>query len=282
MQPELSSFVSVIIPTYNRSDFLAEAIQSVQNQSYKHFEIIVVDDGSTDTTPAVCERPGVTYIRLPHSGFPGQVRNEGVLKAKGEWLAFLDSDDIWLEHKLTRQIQFFKENPTSLLCHTREIWQRDGRIVSQASQKQARSGSVLKDALKKCIIGPSTVMLQRKLFIDAGMFNPALEIAEDYELWLRICARYPVGYIDDPLIIKRGGHQDQLSGKYGHIEIFRITALWENIKNNTFKAEDLPLVRQELVSKCLIYARGCQKRGKIEEADHFFTLARHQANYYGS
>ena len=100
-----------------------------------------------------------------------------------------------------------------------------------------------------------------------------LEIAEDYELWLRITAKYPVGYIDEPLVIKRGGHPDQLSGKYGQIEIFRIKALLLNLEAGTFRDEQLELAARELARKCRVYANGCEKRGKSEEARHYREVA---------
>ena len=152
MQDKAAVRVSVIIPTYNRACFLKEAIRSVKAQSYSNYELIVVDDGSTDDTPAVCREEKVTFIPIPHCGLPGQVRNMGALQATGEWLAFLDADDLWLGSKLARQLIYLRENPATLLCHTREIWQRGEKTVSQSGQRHQRCGYILKDALKKCII----------------------------------------------------------------------------------------------------------------------------------
>jgi len=108
--------------------------------------------------------------------------------------------------------------------------------------------------------------MRRELFEEFGGFREDLEIAEDYELWLRITAKYPVGYIDEPLVIKRGGHADQLSEKYGQIEVFRIKALLVNLETGIFAGEQRELAVRELVRKCRIYAQGCEKRGKVEEA----------------
>ncbi len=245
---------------------------SVQAQTYPQMELIVVDDGSTDGTQEFCaeqlrERPDTfRYLNIPHSGRPGKARNTGARQARGEYLAFLDSDDLWKPEKLARQIAFFEEHPELRICHTREIWQRGQKIVSQARQRHRRSGDIFPDALKKCIIGPSTAMMRRKLFEEFGGFREDLEIAEDYELWLRITVKYPVGYIDEPLVIKRGGHPDQLSEKYGQIEIFRIRALLLNLEAGTFIGKQRDLAARELVRKCRIYATGCEKRGKREEA----------------
>jgi glycosyltransferase involved in cell wall biosynthesis len=263
--------LTIIIPTYNRLPFLKSAINSVFCQTYRRFQLIIADDGSTDGTGDNVQSlnnsdENLRYLRLPHCGMPGKVRNAGARLATGDFLAFLDSDDLWKPEKLARQIAFFEEHPDMMICHTREIWQRGEKIVSQAGQKHRRSGYIFADALKKCIIGPSTVMMRRELFEEFGGFREDLEIAEDYELWLRITAKYPVGYIDEPLVIKRGGHADQLSEKYGQIEVFRIKALLVNLEAGIFAGEQRELAARELVRKCRIYAQGCEKRGKVEEA----------------
>jgi len=269
--------VSIIIPTYNRMFYLESAIDSVRGQNFTQFGIIVVDDGSNDGTAdhvrELREPKKLKYMKIPHSGFPGKVRNAGAREARGEYLAFLDSDDLWKPEKLARQVVFFKEHPDIRICHTREIWQRGETIVSQAGQRHKRSGDIFTDALKKCIIGPSTVMMRRELFEELGGFREDLEIAEDYELWLRITAKYPVGYIDEPLVIKRGGHSDQLSEKYGQIEIFRIKALLLNLEAGTFLGDRRDLAARELARKCRVYANGCEKRGKSEEAWRYREIA---------
>jgi glycosyltransferase involved in cell wall biosynthesis len=265
--------VSVIIPVYNRYKLAYEAVISVQNQTYDNTEIIIVDDGSNDNTEKLSQIKNIKYIKQKHTGFPGQVRNRGALDAKGDYLAFLDSDDLFLNEKLSRQVYFFNNHPDISICHTKEIWKRENRIISQARQKHKRQGNIFKDALVKCIIGPSTVMIKKKLFFSSGMFNPGLEIAEDYELWLRICNNNEIGYIEDPLIIKRAGNWNQLSWKYEQIEIFRINALLLNLENHTFKGKNLLLAKKELTRKCRIYANGCMKRGKIIEADKYKKIA---------
>ena len=269
--------LTIIIPTYNRRFFLERAINTVFSQTYTQFELIIADDGSSDGTAdylrTLHSAGKLQFLQLPHSGFPGKVRNAGARLATGEYLAFLDSDDLWKPEKLARQVAFFQEHPELKICHTREIWQRGETIVSQAGQKHRRCGFIFADALKKCIIGPSTIMMRRELFEEFGGFREDLEIAEDYELWLRITARYPVGYIDEPLTVKRAGHADQLSEKYGQIEIFRIKALLLNLEEGTIEGEQRDLAVRELVRKCRIYARGCEKRRKVEEARRYRQIA---------
>ena len=271
--------ISAIIPTYNRLPLLREAVFSVLDQTHPPLELIVADDGSDDGTREYCtntlaEYPdSFRYLQLSRCGMPGKVRNAGAELACGEYLAFLDSDDLWKPEKLARQVAYFQEHPEIRICHTREIWQRGEKTVSQAGQKHRRSGNIFPDALKKCILGPSTVLMRRELFEQLGGFREDLEIAEDYELWLRITAGYPIGYLDEPLVIKRGGHADQLSEKYGQIEIFRINALLLNLEEGTFRGEQRELAARELVRKCRIYARGCEKRGKGEEARRYREIA---------
>ena len=268
----MNPLVSIIIPAYNRKDFLKQAIESVESQTYTHYELIIVDDGSTDSTREYLHSIVHPHLFLHHSGKPGYVRNRGFLAAKGEYIAFLDSDDLWKPEKIEKQILFFMYNPGILICHTQEIWQRNGKIISQKKQKHKREGDIFFDSLKKCIIGPSTVMMKRNLFIDSGMFHPGLEIAEDYELWLRITAHHQVGYIDESLVIKRGGHADQLSEKYGHIEYFRIQALVYILEQNILSLYKQYSALTEIIRKCRIYTQGCLKRGKKAEANKYMNL----------
>ena len=270
--------VSVIIATYNRYPMLLEALSSVREQTYPRIQCVVVDDGSTDGTAQISSAQDIQYIGIKHTGFPGRVRNIGAQKATGTLLAFLDSDDLWMPDKSEKQVRFLKDHPDIHICHTREIWKRGARIISQTGQRHNRSGNIFEDCLKKCIVGPSTVVLTKELFMDIGAFHPDLEIAEDYELWLRISAKYAFGYIDEPLIIKRAGHADQLSAKHGQIEIFRIRALLEEITSNVFTDVQMALARKELARKCRIYARGCMKRGKRAEAVRYIALAELHGN----
>jgi glycosyltransferase involved in cell wall biosynthesis len=268
--------VSIIIPVYNRSSLVIEAVTSALDQTYRNREIVVVDDGSSDTTPSVLARvPGIELLRTEHTGRAGATRNEGIRYSRGDLIAFLDSDDLWMPHKLEKQVGFMMQNSDLEISHTRELWRRGDRTVSQKGQRHRRAGDIFADALRKCIIGPSTVMLRRGVLEQVGPFDPTLEIAEDYELWLRVCARYSVGYIDEPLTVKRAGHGDQLSEKYGQIEIFRIEALQKLLEGKVFTAQQHTLAARELARKCEIYAAGCAKRGREEESLRFARLARY-------
>jgi glycosyltransferase involved in cell wall biosynthesis len=272
--------VSVIIPTYNRDRLLLEAAGSVLAQTFQDFELIVVDDGSA--VPAHQSLAGyarrLSCLRLAHSGMPGLVRNRGARAARGRYLAFLDSDDLWLPEKLELQMALFKTSP-SPLCHTREKWLRGGKEISQAGQKHRREGDIFADALAKCVIGPSTLVVEKSFFENSGGFREDLQIAEDYELWLRMCFARPVAYLDKALTVKRAraqgqGEEANLSEKYGHIELFRIKALRDLVDAGYFSssAEKQRLARAELARKCGIYASGCRKRGKTAESGEYEKL----------
>jgi glycosyltransferase involved in cell wall biosynthesis len=204
---------------------------------------------------------------------PGAMRNRGAEAARGKYLAFLDSDDLWLPRKLELQTELMRKNTSCRISHTRELWVRNGKTVSQASQKHRRSGRLFKDSLVKCIIGPSTVMIERDLFQKNGGFREDLEIGEDYELWLRVTSKNDVAYLDRPLTVKRAGHADQLTSKYGYIEHFRIEALAALLAANYFHGENRKLAAAELSRKCTIYVAGAEKRGKFKEAEKYASLA---------
>jgi glycosyltransferase involved in cell wall biosynthesis len=300
--------VSVVIPTFNRARLTAEAVRSVLAQTFRDFELIVADDGSEDNIGDVLaalgfirpvgldaadglsggaqgtKTPRLLLLPLDRGGTPGRARNRGAAIARGRYLAFLDSDDLWRPRKLERQIRLFTgtevARPASgprrpRISHTRELWLRNGREVSQRGQCHRREGGIFEDSLVKCIIGPSTVIMERALFEECGGFREDLEIAEDYELWLRITCREHIAYLDEPLTIKRAGSGDQLSEKHGHIEIFRIRALRDLVNRGFFSSvPDMDAAaRRELARKCGIYAAGCRKRGKTAEAAEYEALA---------
>ena len=264
----------MVIPAFERAALLAEAVASVLAQTYRRVELIVVDDGSTDATERLFStRTDLTYLRLEHTGMPGLARNRGVEAAAGELVAFLDSDDLWLPLKLERQVAAMSTDGVAV-HHTREHWLRNGRTVSQRRQRHAREGDLFAVSLRKCVIGPSTVLLHRDALEAAGGFREDLQIAEDYELWLRLTDRLRVGYLEDPLTIKRAGHGDQLSERHGHIELFRLQALrtllasgWPDDAGQRRSAE------VELARKARIYAEGCAKRGRHDEAQEYHAIA---------
>mgnify|MGYP001820585938 CR=1 FL=1 len=197
--------ISVIIPTWNRAARLADALQSVFAQTLPAAEVIVVDDGSTDDTRRLVRSrfPDARYIYQSNKGV-SSARNTGIQAASGDWIALLDSDDHWLPDKLARQCERLRARPGYRICHSDEIWIRNGRRVNPGKKHAKYGGHIFRQCLPLCAISPSAVMIQRDLFDEVGLFDERLPACEDYDLWLRICARHPVLYIDKPLITKEG------------------------------------------------------------------------------
>ena len=203
--------VSVIIPTFNRGALLARALESISVQTVPPREVIVIDDGSTDSSEQVVRRCSVDacYFRQPRAGVSA-ARNAGIRRARGTWLAFLDSDDQWLERKLEIQMAALANEPSYKLCYTDEIWIRDGRRVNAGRRHRKVTGWMLRESLALCLISPSSVLVHRSVFDAVGRFDESLPACEDYDHWLRICSRWPVLLVNEPLITKYGGRADQL------------------------------------------------------------------------
>ena len=265
--------VSVIIPTYNRGWIIKDAIDSVLAQDYTEFELIVVDDGSTDHTSDVLDsyRNDIKILSQKNKGVSA-ARNRGIAEASGKFIAFLDSDDLWLSQKLSVQIEFFNQTPDALICQTEEVWIRNGLRVNPGKRHKKPSGMIFKPSLELCLVSPSAVMIQRNLFDRVGEFDETLPACEDYDLWLRISCRFPVHLIDAPLIIKRGGHDDQLSSRAG-LDKFRIKAIEKIIKSGLLSNDQHRAAVNTLKKKCAIYSAGCRKRGREEEAKYYKKLA---------
>lgn len=261
----MNPLVSVIIPTWNRYPFLTEAITSIQRQTYSHVELIVVDDGSADATPwEIPSRfPSVVFLRQPHRGVSA-ARNLGIRHARGEYIAFLDSDDLWLPKKLEREITCLSENPSYRICYTDEIWIRRGMRVNPKKKHRKYGGWIYPHCLPLCIISPSSVILHREVFETVGGFDESLPACEDYDLWLRITARFKVWWIDAPLIIKRGGHADQLSRAFWGMDRFRIRALVKILNEDILSEPWRQKTLEELEKKCYILIQGAEKRGKMK------------------
>ena len=271
---EIKPQVSVIIPTYNRGWIIKEAIDSVLAQDYTEFELIVVDDGSTDHTSDVLDsyRNLIKVLSQKNKGVSA-ARNRGIAEASGKFIAFLDSDDIWLPQKLSVQIEFFNQTPDALICQTEEVWIRNGLRVNPKKRHKKPSGIIFKPSLELCLVSPSAVMIQRSLFDRVGEFDETLPACEDYDLWLRISCRFPVHVIDAPLIIKRGGHDDQLSSRAG-LDKFRIKAIEKIIKSGLLSNDQHRAAVNTLKKKCAIYSAGCRKREKEEEARYYESLSK--------
>ncbi|MRI58382.1 MAG: glycosyl transferase [Epsilonproteobacteria bacterium] len=258
--PTTSPLFSVIIPVFNREGFIARAIESVLAQTFQDFELIVVDDGSTDQSAAIASRYPITLIRQPNRGV-SSARNAGIQASHGKIVAFLDSDDLWKPKKLEAHHHFFQENPDFKIHQTDEIWIRKGKFLNKKKIHQKKEGFIFYDSLHLCLISPSAVAIKKELFDEVGLFDESFEVCEDYELWLRITKRYPVGFTPEPLVVKYGGHGDQLSQKYYGMDRWRVKAMLPFC--------DDPKVLEVAIKKCEILLKGAKKHNNQEIIEEF-------------
>ncbi|KAA3615561.1 MAG: glycosyltransferase [Calditrichaeota bacterium] len=260
--------MSVIIPTFNRADWISGCIDSVLNQTMQPDEIIVVDDGSDDKTAELLKQYPTVKTHFQKNKGPSSARNLGAEKATGEWLAFLDSDDQWTPEKLQKQHDYLCQNPTLKVVYTDEIWIRNGRRVNQKKKHQKHGGSIYRHCLPLCIISPSSILIEKKLFFNLGCFDENLPACEDYDLWLRLALREKIGFLDEPLIVKNGGHVDQLSRQWG-LDKYRVIALEKILDDPDLQGENRHKTLLEVIKRCQILILGYTKHGNLEEANKF-------------
>ena len=259
--------VSVIIPTYNRLQFLPRALDSVLSQTFTVNEIVVVDDGSTDKTIETL-KPAykrVRFLKQPNQGV-SVARNTGINAAKHNWIAFLDSDDQWVTDKIEKQIKYLSQNPDLNACQTGEKWIRNGNQVTPPRYLDKSSQGLFERSLERCIICPSSVMLNHSVFQTVGLFDPALKICEDYDFWLRLLLTEQIGLIDEPLVEKYGGHKDQLSNSTWGLDRFRIQSLEKILHNEVLNHLQKRKILTAIIEKSKILSQGFRKHGKEADA----------------
>ena len=270
---EMPPFFSVIVPTYNRKGFLKTGIDSVLNQTFRDFELIIVDDGSTDHTITLLQEyrgRGINYLFTRHHGV-SHARNSGIKISRGNYIAFLDSDDRWDERKLEITHSYIEEFPDINIFHTDEIWYRKGKILKQKEKHKRHEGYVYLKCLPLCCIGMSTSVVKSSLFESIGYFDESLPACEDYDLWLRACLHNEVKLIPMELTIKDGGRDDQLSNQPG-LDKYRIYSLEKILNSGDLNEDQFQLTYKELENKCNVYAKGAEKRGRIDEANKYFDM----------
>ena len=264
---------SVIIPTYNREMFILEALESVALQTRAPYEVVVVDDGSTDRTHALVTKhfPSVIYIRTDNQGV-STARNTGFQRSKGNIIAFLDSDDLWLPSKLEEQLAYLEKNPEIRILHCNEEWRRTGKLLSQKKHHKKKGGELFFESLPRCVISPSAVIMRKEILIEFGQFDEDLVACEDYDLWLRITSSERVGFLEKTLVIKRGGHADQLSKCVTSLDRYRIRSLEKIVTNVHLTPQKKLAAKREAIRKINIYRKGALKRGKHQGVKWADTL----------
>lgn len=269
-----SILISVITPTFNRISTLKRAVDSVLDQTYRDWELIIIDDGSTDETWSYLnslEHPQIVIEQTQNRGVSA-ARNLAVSMSKGEWLSFLDSDDYWLPQKLQKQASFINENSNYQIVHTDEVWIRNGVRVNPMKKHAKSGGDLFEKCLPLCCISPSCVTLKRDLFLREGGFREDFPVCEDYDLWLKICAGHAVGYIEEKLVVKTGGHADQLSRKFHSMDYYRVRALDYVLSHKPLSQKQKSAAIQVLQRKCEVLLRGYQKHGNLKNESEVKSL----------
>ncbi len=263
-------FFSVIIPTYNRLDFLKKSIDSVLNQSFKEFEFLIIDDGSSDGTVEYLDSRSIKYLTISKRDAPqgvSRARNHGIENTSAPWVCFLDSDDQWLPSKLERQFEFIKEFPGFQINHTQERWIRNELRVNQMKKHVKGGGDQFERCLELCVISPSTVCLKRELLQKWRGFREDYLVCEDYDLWLKICATEKVGFIDEELIEKYGGHEDQLSRKFFAMDYYRVKSIKWILEHLDLSEDQRVLAKGVLIKKAEILLKGYKKHNNLDNYD---------------
>jgi len=261
--------VSVIIPTFNRRDYITIALDSVLAQTYKDYEIIIIDDGSSDDTREILKpyRDNLRYFYQENRGIAPS-RNRGIEEARGDYIALLDSDDYWLPEKLEHQVNGFRENPQCGMIATRcSSIDPSGRF--RKHNRPGKSGWVLLDLFKANFIRTSSAMITRECLTTVGLFDESLTECEEYDLWLRIAKHYPISFINDPLTVytdnPHGVSTDSLVGRLIRLKVLEKEYLKESIPS--------ALYRKRLAQNYRQVGRHFLKRGKKEEGKRYLRHA---------
>jgi glycosyltransferase involved in cell wall biosynthesis len=270
--------VAVVVPVRDRAALVVEAVRSVLAQTYRDFALVVVDDGSADDSAAAAAKtlagapPGSRVLRQPPAGVAA-ARNAGAAAVDSAWIAFLDSDDLWEPTKLAVQMAWLAERPSYRIAQTSERWLDRGRHRNPRARHR-KEERLFPRCLERCLVSPSAVAIRRDLYDALGGFDASFAVCEDYELWLRIALREPVGLVPETLVIKRGGHPDQLSRSTWGLDRFRVAALVKLLAQTALADDERTAIAAVLRAKCEVLASGAARRGRADEAARYRLLAR--------
>lgn len=235
------------------------------------FELLVVDDASSEPAEELYRQivsRGHHVVRQSANQGPGAARNRGAALARGEWLCFLDSDDAWLPDKLARHLASLEGSGLSI-GQTEEIWFRDGVQVLPPKAHKITGGDLFERSTRAVCVSSSTVVLKRSLFFRHGGFDESLFVCEDYDLWLRISAQERFDFCASPLVVKYGGHPDQLSRALPAMDRFRLVALLKGLarETNQWTAHQRCIASTEAERKVRILKKGSTRRGMTQAVE---------------
>jgi glycosyltransferase involved in cell wall biosynthesis len=250
--------VSVVMPAYNRSYLLSRTLDSVLRQTLKPHEVLVVDDHSTENLREVLGNHKVRLIPSVGKGVSA-ARNTGVRAATGDWIAFLDSDDEWMPEKLKKQMDYLSQNPHLDFIHTNESWIRNGKMIPQLAKHQKSGGRIFAKCTEQCVIAASSVLAKKEFLIQMGLFDESFIVCEDFDFWLRIAAKNEIGFLQETLTIKHGGHAEQLSLQHHSMDLWRVRALAKHLNESELLPEEVAALHLSLQTKAEILLNGFKK-----------------------
>ena len=266
----------MVIPSYARPELIREAVKSVLQQTHRHLNVFVVEDGTSLFASSARKLSQgderVSYISLFSNKGVSFARNIGASLGRGEFIAFLDSDDLWLKDKLKHQLELLNGNPNMNWVHCDEIWNKNGRPVKQQKYHRKQGGIFTERSFERCLISPSSVLFRRSFWeAQKTNFLNHFRVAEDYELWLRLGFQNPIGFVDKALVVKRAGNWDQLSRTI-EIDRYRVLALRrfhrEYSRQEGF-ADIEPAWRQEILKKIRRLKKGALKYGHTKKYSQY-------------
>lgn len=230
--------VSVVIPFYSRKDWLFEAVKSVENQTYKNIEILIINDGSPEKIDEITNKfkRKIKIINKINGG-PASARNMGIKIAKGKYIAFLDSDDIWLPNKLEKQIAYMEENQYVWSQHSYKMFWENSRKTKIVDTSK-HFGNVYKDTYISFKIQTSCVVVRREVLVENEFFFPDMRYGQDLEFFRKISKFYPIGYVND--ILSKFRIRGSNAGFRAKVQLYNKAMTWESIKNNNRVLQMLP------------------------------------------
>lgn len=265
--------ISVVIPTYNRANLVGRAIQSVLNQTYQDFEIIVIDDASTDDTDKIMilvNDKRIKYIKNKKNIGGSESRNIGIKNAKGKYIAFLDSDDEWMPTKLEKQLRKINESSVLAKIIYTGYWVVKNSIL-ELGQIPSKKGNIHRELLYQDYVNPtSTVFLKKNCFEKIGYFNHILNARQDYDMWLRLSRHYNFDYVKEPLVklfVTENCITRNIKSRFEAFYII-ISKIIEEMEHFSDKEK-----KSILSTQYFSMARYCQKQNEINFASFFLKEA---------
>ncbi|MEJ2611197.1 MAG: glycosyltransferase [Candidatus Thiodiazotropha sp.] len=271
--------VSVIIPAYNVGVYLEETLDSVLAQTFKDMEVIIVDDGSTDNTVQIAQKyadahPGQVKLIQQQNNGPAAARNTGIQSSDSTYIAFLDSDDLWVPGKLASQMEFFKSQPPEVGLIFSRIARFDNEGLWKAGDSRGpvnHSGDFYKSLLKGNCITTQTVVVKRSCFDRVGLFDTSPDIIEDYDMWLRIAMEYHMAYQDDLHAVYRE-HEAGRSKRLKWSQLAFIAVLQKHYNLNQHNKELSNSILETKNNLLLYFCKSCIKEGEVKQARELLNM----------